>query len=49
MKLEKKTECGPILLSKLGVIKNQQFVEYIMKRPWAIFARCTAIKKYKGL
>ena len=25
--------CGSISLSKLSVIKNQQFAEYILKRP----------------
>ena len=42
-------ECGPIFLSKLSVIKNQQFAEYILKRLGDKFARCTAWKKYKGL
>ena len=41
--------CGPISLSKLSVIKNQQFAEYILKRPGDKFARCTACEKYKGL
>ena len=44
-----KAECGPISLSKLSVIKNQQFAEYILKRPGDKFARCTACEKYKGL
>ena len=33
-----KARCGPISLSKLSVIKNQQFVEYILKRPGDKFA-----------
>ena len=41
--------CGPISLSKLSVIKNQQFAEYILKRPGDKFARCTTCEKYKGL
>ena len=41
--------CGPISLSKLSVIKNQQFAEYITKRPGDKFARCSACEKYKGL
>ena len=45
----KKAGCGPISLSKLSVIKNQQFAEYILKRPGDKFARCTACEKYKGL
>jgi hypothetical protein len=34
-----KTGCGPISLSKLNVIKNQQFAEYITKRHEDKFAR----------
>ena len=45
----RKTGCGPISLSKLSVIKNQQFAEYILKRPGDKFARCTTCEKYKGL
>jgi hypothetical protein len=41
--------CGPISSSKLSVIKNQQFAEYILKRPGDKFARCTTCEKYKGL
>ena len=41
--------CGSISLSKLNVIKNQQFVEYILKRHGDKFARCTTCEKYKGL
>jgi uncharacterized C2H2 Zn-finger protein len=41
--------CDPIFLSKLSVIKNQQFAEYILKRPGDKFARCTTCEKYKGL
>jgi hypothetical protein len=41
--------CGPISLSKLSVIKNQQFAEYITKRPGDKFARCCTCGKYKGL
>jgi hypothetical protein len=41
--------CEPISLSKLSVIKNQQFAEYILKRPGDKFARCTTCEKYKGL
>jgi hypothetical protein len=41
--------CGPISLSKLSVIKNQQFAEYILKRHGDKFARCTTCEKYKGL
>ena len=44
-----KTGCVPISLSKLSVIKNQQFAEYILKRPGDKFARCTTCEKYKGL
>ena len=44
-----KVGCGPISLSKLSVIKNQQFAEYITKRPGDKFARCTSCEKYKGL
>ena len=44
-----KAGCGPISLSKLSVIKNQQFAEYVTKRPGDKFARCTACEKYKGL
>ena len=29
--------------------KNQQFVEYILKRLGDKFARCMACEKYKGL
>ena len=45
----RKAGCGPVSLSKLNVIKNQQFAEYILKRPGDKFARCTACEKYKGL
>jgi hypothetical protein len=41
--------CVPISLSKLNVIKNQQFAEYILKRLGDKFARCTTCEKYKGL
>ena len=44
-----KAGCGPISLSKLSVIKNLQFAEYITKRPGDKFARCTTCEKYKGL
>jgi len=44
-----KVGCGPISLSKLSVIKNQQFAEYITKRPGDKFARCSTCEKYKGL
>ena len=40
--------CGSISLSKLSVIKNQHFAEYIFKKPGNKFARCTACEKYKG-
>ena len=41
--------CGPISSSKLSVIKNQQFAEYILNRLGDKFARCTTCEKYKGL
>ena len=41
--------CGAIFLSKLSVIKNQQFAKYILKQPGDKFTRCTACDKYKGL
>ena len=41
--------CGPISLSKLNVIKNDQFAEYILKRSGDKFIRCTACENYKGL
>ena len=41
--------CGPISLSKLSVIKNQQFAEYITNIPGDKFARYSTCKKYKGL
>jgi hypothetical protein len=44
-----KVGCAPISLSKLSVIKNQQFAEYIMKRPRDKFVRCSTCEKYKGL
>ena len=44
-----KTGCGPISLSKLSVIKNQEFEEYITNRLTDKFARCSACEKYKGL
>jgi hypothetical protein len=40
---------GPISLSKLSVIKNHQFAEYITKRHGDKFAKCSACEKYKGL
>ena len=45
----RKARCGPISLSKLSIIKNQQFAEYILKRPGDNFTMCTASEKYKGL
>jgi uncharacterized C2H2 Zn-finger protein len=44
-----KVGCGLILLSKLSVIKNQQFAEYITKRLGNKFARCFTCEKYKDL
>ena len=38
--------CGPISLSKLSVIKNQQFAEYILKKPGDKFTTCTTCEKY---
>ena len=41
--------CGLVSLSKLSVIKNQQFAEYITKRLGNKFARCYTCEKYKDL
>ena len=40
-----KVGCGPDSLSKLSVIKNQQFAEYIIKRSSDKVASCIACKK----
>jgi hypothetical protein len=36
-------------LSKLNIIKNQQYADYILKRHGNMFAICMAYEKYKDL